>query len=168
MGRVLETPVQKRFSDLDPFRHVNNVAQQSYFDVGKTDFYARVLGEEVLLGDLRVVTVSTSTSYMGQVRMHDDVRVTTTCERIGTKSLTLFQQLLVGAGRLRLRPAGEPSRARCVAGAAYGGVSRPVSRQGGRSAGRSSGGRGRAFRSGLSRGVLCRLRSLSARSGFLS
>ena len=67
MGRVLETPVQKRFSDLDPFRHVNNVAQQSYFDVGKTDFYARVLGEEVLLGDLRVVTVSTSTSYMGQV-----------------------------------------------------------------------------------------------------
>ena len=85
MGRVLETPVQKRFSDLDPFRHVNNVAQQSYFDVGKTDFYARVLGEEVLLGDLRVVTVSTSTSYMGQVRMHDDVRVTTTCEKVGDR-----------------------------------------------------------------------------------
>ena len=178
MGRVLETPVQKRFSDLDPFRHVNNVAQQSYFDVGKTDFYARVLGEEVLLGDLRVVTVSTSTSYMGQVRMHDDVRVTTTCEKVGNKSMTLFQRLVVdgggaqrkqvGAGRLRLRPAGEPSRARCVAGAAYGGVSRPVSRQGGRSAGRSSGGRGRAFRSGLSRGILCRLRPLSARSGFLS
>ena len=95
MGRVLETPVQKRFSDLDPFRHVNNVAQQSYFDVGKTDFYARVLGEEVLLGDLRVVTVSTSTSYMGQVRMHDDVRVTTTCEKVGNKSMTLFQRLVV-------------------------------------------------------------------------
>ena len=172
MGRVLETPVQKRFSDLDPFRHVNNVAQQSYFDVGKTDFYARVLGEEVLLGDLRVVTVSTSTSYMGQVRMHDDVRVTTTCEKVGNKSMTRgrggAQRKQVGAGRLRLRPAGEPPRARCVAGAAYGGVSRPVSRQGGRSAGRSSGGRGRAFRSGLSRGVLCRLRPLSARSGFLS
>ncbi len=28
--------------------------------------------------------------------MHDDVRVTTTCERVGNKSLTLFQQLLVG------------------------------------------------------------------------
>jgi len=178
MGRVLETPVQKRFSDLDPFRHVNNVAQQSYFDVGKTDFYARVLGEEVLLGDLRVVTVSTSTSYMGQVRMHDDVRVTTTCEKVvqqvddalpaARRGRGGAQRKQVGAGRLRLRPAGEPSRARCVAGAAYGGVSRPVSRQGGRSAGRSSGGRGRAFRSGLSRGILCRLRPLSARSGFLS
>ena len=75
---------------------MNNVSQQCYFDVGKTDFYRRVLGEEVLLGDLRVVTVSTSTSYMGQIRMHDDLRVTTTCERVGTKSMTLFQQLLVG------------------------------------------------------------------------
>ena len=54
------------------------------------------LGAEVLLADLRILTVSTSTSYLGQVRMHDPVRVTTTCERVGTKSLTLFQQLLAG------------------------------------------------------------------------
>lgn len=96
MARTIETPIQKRFEDLDPFQHVNNIAQQGYFDVGKLDFYKRVLGIEVLLGDLRVVTASTSTSYMGQLRMHDDVRVTTTCERIGTKSMTLFQQMLVG------------------------------------------------------------------------
>ena len=96
MARTLSVPIQKRFSDVDAFQHVNNVSQQCYFDVGKTDFYRRVLGEEVLLGSLRVVTVSTSTSYLGQVRMHDPVRVTTTCERVGTKSLTLFQQLLAG------------------------------------------------------------------------
>ena len=84
MARVLETPIQKRFSDIDPFQHVNNVSQQMYFDVGKTEYYEKILG------------VSTATSYAGQVRMHDPVRVTTTCERIGTKSLTLFQQLLVG------------------------------------------------------------------------
>ena len=78
MARTIETAIQKRFCDIDPFQHVNNVAQQSYFDVGKVDYYERILGAEVLLGDLRIVTVSTSTSYMGQVRMHDDVRVTTT------------------------------------------------------------------------------------------
>lgn len=98
MARTIETPIQKRFSDVDPFQHVNNVSQQMYFDVGKVDFYERVLGAEVLLGDLRIVTVSTSTSYLAQVRMHDPVTVTTTCERIGTTSLTLFQQLLA-AGR---------------------------------------------------------------------
>lgn len=96
MARVLETPIQKRFSDIDPFQHVNNVSQQMYFDVGKTEYYEKILGAEVLSGGLRILTVSTATSYAGQVRMHDLVRVTTTCERIGTKSLTLFQQLLVG------------------------------------------------------------------------
>ena len=96
MARTLTTSIQKRFSDIDPFQHVNNVAQQMYFDVGKMEYYEKVLGADALLGDLRIVTVSTSTSYLGQVRMGDPVRVTTTCERIGTKSLTLFQQMLVG------------------------------------------------------------------------
>lgn len=96
MAKILETAVQKRFSDIDPFQHVNNVSQQMYFDVGKLEYYQKVLGAEVLLGDLRIVTVSTTTSYMGQIRLNDEVRVTTTCEKIGNKSLTLRQQLLVG------------------------------------------------------------------------
>lgn len=98
MARTLRTAIQKRFSDIDPFQHVNNVSQQEYFDVGKVDYYNRVLGAEVLGGDLRIVTVSTSTSYMGQVRMHDQVEVTTTCEKVGTRSLTLFQQLIADGG----------------------------------------------------------------------
>ena len=96
MAKILETAVQKRFSDIDPFQHVNNVSQQMYFDIGKLEYYQKVLGAEVLLGDLRIVTVSTTTSYMGQIRLNDEVRVTTTCEKIGNKSLTLLQQLLVG------------------------------------------------------------------------
>ena len=96
MARTLEPPIQKRFSDIDPFQHVNNVSQQMYFDVGKMEYYEKILGAEVLLADLRILTVSTSTSYTGQVRMHDPVCVTTTCERVGTKSLTLLQRLLVG------------------------------------------------------------------------
>ena len=96
MAKTLETSIQKRFSDVDPFQHVNNVSQQMYFDVGKMEYYEKILGDEVLLGDLRIVTVSTSTSYMDQIRLHDRVRVTTTCEKIGNKSLTLFQQLLAG------------------------------------------------------------------------
>ena len=46
MARTLETPIQKRFSDVDPFQHVNNVSQQMYFDVGKMEFYEKVLGAE--------------------------------------------------------------------------------------------------------------------------
>ena len=93
MARTIETPIQQRFSDIDPFNHVNNVAQQMYFDTGKLDYYKSIFGQDVLLGNLRIVAVSTSTSYIQQVRMYAPVRVTTTCERVGNKSLTLFQQL---------------------------------------------------------------------------
>lgn len=96
MPRTIVTPIQKRFSDIDAFRHVNNVAQQMYFDVGKTDYYDRILGEDVLMGDLRVVTVSTATDYLSQVRMSDRLRVETCCERVGNKSMTLLQRLLAG------------------------------------------------------------------------
>ncbi len=96
MTRSTTTPIQKRFSDLDPFHHVNNVAQQAYFDTGKTDYFEQMIGPDVLLGDLRLVTASTTTSYLGQVRPNDPVKVTTECEHIGNKSLTLHQQLLVG------------------------------------------------------------------------
>ena len=127
MARTLETPIQKRFSDVDPFQHVNNVSQQMYFDVGKMEFYEKVLGAEVLLADLRILTVSTSTSYLGQVRMHDPVRVTTTCERVGTKSLTLFQQHASGANRFPTPgangcwPISVPAVRRCAVSAGRGG-----------------------------------------------
>ena len=41
MAKTLTIEIQKRFNDIDSFRHVNNVAQQTYFDLGKTDYYRR-------------------------------------------------------------------------------------------------------------------------------
>ena len=96
MPRTIRTEIQKRFSDIDSFRHVNNVSQQMYFDVGKSDFFDRLLGPEILFAPVRIITAATDTSYMGQIRFEDRIAVTTCVERIGTKSLTLFQQLLAG------------------------------------------------------------------------
>ena len=53
MALTTTTPIQIRFSDIDPFHHVNNVAQQAYFDAGKTDYFGRTIGIDVLLGRLR-------------------------------------------------------------------------------------------------------------------
>ena len=96
MAKVVETPIQKRCSDVDIFQHVNNVAQQMYFDLGKTEYFREVLSDDMLNGELRVVAVSTATSYMGQIRMFDDIFVRTTCEKVGNKSLTLVQQIVCG------------------------------------------------------------------------
>lgn len=93
---IIKTAIQKRFADIDIFHHVNNVAQQSYFDVGKSDYFARIFECELMDVRPMIVTVSTSTSYMGQIRRQDEIEVVTFTEKIGDKSITLFQQILCG------------------------------------------------------------------------
>ena len=76
--------------------HVNNIWQQSYFDMGKTDFYTKVLGTTGVFDKLRIITSSTHTDYYGQVRLTDDIVVSTDISRIGSKSMTLHQCILLG------------------------------------------------------------------------
>ena len=96
MAEILITPVQKRFSDVDSFMHVNNIWQQSYFDMGKTEFYTKVLGVTGVFDKLRIITASTHTDYYGQVRLTDDIVVTTDVSRLGNKSMTLHQCIVSG------------------------------------------------------------------------
>ena len=96
MAKRLVTPVQKRFSDVDSFMHVNNIWQQSYFDMGKTDFYVKVLGIPGVFDRMRIITASTHTDYLGQVRLMDDIVVTTDVSRLGNKSMTLHQRIMAG------------------------------------------------------------------------
>ena len=96
MNKELITPVQKRFSDVDSFMHVNNIWQQSYFDMGKTDFYTKVLGITGVFDKLRIITASTHTDYYGQVRLTDDIVVVTDVSRLGNKSMTLHQRIMCG------------------------------------------------------------------------
>lgn len=96
MAEKLITPVQKRFSDVDSFMHVNNIWQQSYFDMGKTEFYTKVLGITGVFDKLRIITASTHTDYLGQVRLTDDIVVTTDVSRLGNKSMTLHQCIVSG------------------------------------------------------------------------
>ncbi len=96
MAKQLITPVQKRFSDVDSFMHVNNIWQQSYFDMGKTEFYTKVLGITGVFDKLRIITASTHTDYYGQVRLTDDIVVATDVSRLGNKSMTLHQRIMLG------------------------------------------------------------------------
>ena len=99
MARIIKTLIQKRVSDIDMFQHVNNVSQQMYFDVGKMEYYEQVLGDEVLQDDVlsgtsRIITAATANSFKEQIRMEDDIYVTTTVAKVGNKSITLFQQII--------------------------------------------------------------------------
>ena len=94
MALTITTPVQMRFEDIDSFGHVNNIAQQSYFDLGKSALFQH-LWQTVGESDATpVMMVSVQTDFLRQIRYGDKIEVTTCVESIGTKSLTLRQQIL--------------------------------------------------------------------------
>ena len=96
MGLRITTPIQMRFADIDSFGHVNNIAQQAYFDLGKTALYQELWR---LTGELRripAIIVSLHTDFMEQILYGDDIVVVTEVESIGTKSLTLCQSIMRG------------------------------------------------------------------------
>ena len=47
MGKYIESDIQIRFADSDSLGHINNVNLQHYFDVGKMEFYEKVLGKTI-------------------------------------------------------------------------------------------------------------------------
>ena len=94
MTLVVTTPIQMRFEDIDSYSHVNNIAQQAYFDVGKSAFFER-LWQEVGQTERRdVMIVSVQTDFVAQIRYGDKIEVVTSVKSIGNKSLTLRQEIL--------------------------------------------------------------------------
>lgn len=96
MALIIKTPVQMRFADVDSFGHVNNIAQQSYFDVGKTEFFQELWRLTGALRRIPAIMVSLQTDFLSQIRMGEMVEVETRIESIGEKSLTLSQRILCG------------------------------------------------------------------------
>ncbi len=90
----VDTPIQMRFADVDMLGHVNNVNQQHYFDVGKSDFFHQILGLEPYWREEGVITVATNTSFLRQIRMNEPIVVRTAVREIGHKSFSLSQQII--------------------------------------------------------------------------
>ena len=96
MALTLTTRIQMRFADIDSFGHVNNIAQQSYFDLGKAEFFAelwRLVPEQL---QVTAMIVSVQNDFLKQILWGDDVSVITSIEAVGTKSLTFVQQVVRG------------------------------------------------------------------------
>ncbi len=106
MALTATTPIQIRFFDTDMLGHVSNVAQQMYFDQGKTDLFRALWERTGEISPVPVVTVSVHTDFFRQIMLTDEVRVITRVESIGNKSLTLTQSIMCGDG--------ECSRSRAV------------------------------------------------------
>ena len=55
--------VQIRFSDLDALNHVNNSFHAQYYDLGRINYFEKVMGEQLSWSDITVVIVNTETNF---------------------------------------------------------------------------------------------------------
>lgn len=90
----ITTEIQQRFADADTLGHINNIHLQEYFDLGKMELYATLLGSRIDWRGVNLVLVSIKTDMMRQTRLGDDIIVESWVEKIGTKSMTVRQRLI--------------------------------------------------------------------------
>ena len=94
MPKTIVTPIQKRFSDADMFRHINNAVQQSYFDLGKIEYMHAVLGIDEAFDRVSFITVANTNNFYKQIRQDTEIEVRTSTRKVGIKSIVLFQQIV--------------------------------------------------------------------------
>jgi YbgC/YbaW family acyl-CoA thioester hydrolase len=88
------TKIQQRFADSDTLGHINNIHLQEYFDLGKMELYATLLGDRIDWRGVNLVLVSIKTDMMRQTRLGDPIVVESWVESLGNKSMTVCQRLL--------------------------------------------------------------------------
>lgn len=91
---MITTPIQLRFNDIDIQGHMYNGQYQHIFDLGKNEYFERILGIEQMDGEQTVVTANSATNFYVPVGMKDKIVIRTSIERVGTKSFTVFQQMV--------------------------------------------------------------------------
>ncbi len=90
---MTETRIQMRFADSDMLGHINNVNLQHYFDVGKSDYFGQVLQLAIRRDSASLILANTNTQYHAETLYGQEIWVRTWVGRVGTKSITVEQEL---------------------------------------------------------------------------
>lgn len=86
-------PIQLRFNDVDKFGHVNNAVYFTFYDLGKTEYFASVCPHVDWTKDA-IVVVNIEANFLSQILPADHVAVQTAVYQIGHKSFHLIQQVI--------------------------------------------------------------------------
>ena len=78
---------------MDMLGHLYNGQYTHIFDIGKLDFLEQVAGIR-WGGGKGVVNVSTTNTYIEQVKFGDRIEIHTLAEKIGTKSFTILHRMV--------------------------------------------------------------------------
>ena len=88
------TPIQLRFNDFDALGHVNNSVYFSFYDLGKTSYFADVLSKLEVAKEVGVVIGHIEVSFLLPVYPGENVAVQTAVVEICNTSFKLLQHLV--------------------------------------------------------------------------
>ena len=86
-------PIQLRFNDVDKFGHVNNTVYFSFYDLGKTEYFASVCPGVDWEKD-GIVVVHIEADFLAQIFSSDHIAVLSAVCESGTKSFHLMQRVI--------------------------------------------------------------------------
>lgn len=93
--------IQVRFSDLDPVNHVNNSFQFQYYDLGRIDYFEKVMGRELDWSKLVVVIVHTENNFFSPIVQGEEIFVESKVVKFGNRSMTMNQRLVNSQGMVK-------------------------------------------------------------------
>ncbi len=82
---MIITPIQIRFSDMDPMRRVNNSVYSSYLELGRLDFCKKYISIQTL-EDIPFVLVRVELDIVNSLRPGEEAEVRTWVSRVGNTS----------------------------------------------------------------------------------
>lgn len=87
-------PIQLRFNDFDVLGHVNNSVYFSFYDIGKTEYFSKVLPQIIENREVGLVIASIHVDFKLPVFPNEQVEVLTAITEIGEKSFKILQHLV--------------------------------------------------------------------------
>lgn len=88
------TKIQVRFNDADALGHINNSVFFNYFDLGKTDYFNALLGENYFRRPVDIIIAHIDVDFKAQAHLDEPLAVRTAIDHIGHKSMTILQQVV--------------------------------------------------------------------------
>lgn len=80
------------FSDCDMLQHVNNVAYIRWCEIVRTEFFARVMGEDIR-SDRGIIQANINFNYERQIEYRESIIVGVRVSRFGTKSMDFHYEI---------------------------------------------------------------------------
>lgn len=86
--------VSIRFADIDVMGHVNNAIYLNYFEEARVQWFKQIAGRDWDWNENGIILARNEIDYIAPVLFNDRLWIDVSCEKIGTKSMTLLYEVI--------------------------------------------------------------------------